>query len=504
MARSGWAALAVTVLLVAGLGSEAALDATLDADSKMAPLLDALTRFPAWSVSALGFESDMYGPIALKVLVLLALVFLLARGAGRSGRSSAAFLAGWGALMLSAAAAGVAYVVSADMLVLDGQLADSGGGAAAVVVDGLNSGVVFGLYTGWLVGLAVVVTARRAVVEHEADWDEVAEERSVRMPSLAPAAPMPAVGAGMPAAAAAAPVRRPAGAGASASAAAARGDSLGGMTLVPGMASVSPTGAPTPWANNPAQPPTRQPEPTTSGAWSAPPAAPATGSGEPFIPAGTWPAGSPQPEPDANSGSFLPPGAWPPTPRPETPATGAPVTNDWPNGGGTVPPAGYEQPEYSGLAPSTPEAPAPASGPGPGPGRLPSRGPSQAVTGQMPAASQPSAAGQAAGGFRVPGAGAVPGAAPPSGVRQVPPSSRQRPGSGASPAQGQVQPQAERPQGPQGPMLQGSGPTSEPVTPPRVLWPSKWPASSGAGATNGNAEVDPLDEGKADPDTRFW
>jgi hypothetical protein len=545
MARSGWAALAVTVPLVGGLGSKPALDAAADAERKVAPLLDALTRFPAWDVSAQGFESKMYGPVGLKMVVLAALVFLLARGAGKVGASSAAFLAGWGSLMLASAAAGVAYVVSADMVVLDGRLADEGGGAGAVVIEGLNSGVIFGLYTGWLVGLVVVATARRAVVDEGHDWDEAVDDRSMRMPSLPSAT--------------AAPSAIPAGAARqSASAAAARGDSLGGMTLVPGMSSVtpSPTGAATPWAAN-RQQPTRQPEPTASGAWAAPsaPVADSAGSGEPFVPAGSWPAKTPQPGTDTSSGSFITPGAWPPTPRPETPATGGPAASgEWPNGGGAVPPASYEQPEYSGLAPSTPEPTAPTSTLG----GLPVRGRAPAATGQMPATGQI----PTAGGGGATGAGQGPATGPLAGAGQrVPPSSRQAPGTGQRPSSGSFggaggplpssrqrpgQPapapgsgQLQRPgraQAPgqgqsqaQGPMLQssGSGPAAvEQGTAGQPLWPSKWPASAGGaytddpdvhtsakvrrpprgpGApTDGDVGVDPPEEGRADPETRFW
>jgi hypothetical protein len=78
-------------------------------------------------------------------------------------------------------------------------------------------------------------------------------------------------------------------------------------------------------------------------------------------------------------------------------------------------------------------------------------------------------------------------------------------------------------------MLQssGSGPASDQPEAGggQPLWPSKWPASAGGtytddpdvytqdkvrrppqgpGATNGDVGVDPPDEGRADPETRFW
>ena len=168
MARSGWVAVAITTLLVAGLGSQPAVDQAADANAQVRPLLSSLTTFPAWSTSAFGGGSDMVGPIASKVILLLVVVFIGTGISGQVGSATASFLAGWGTVMVGAALAGGVFLAAADAFALDGALADSAGGALPLVVGGFNDGVQFGLYTGWLVGLGVVVTAR--AVEPEPGW----------------------------------------------------------------------------------------------------------------------------------------------------------------------------------------------------------------------------------------------------------------------------------------------------------------------------------------------
>jgi hypothetical protein len=420
MARSGWAALVATVLLVAGLGSEPMFDAAADADRQVAPLLRSLSAFPTWSTGSLGLDSDIYAAIAAKILVLLVLVFVLGRAAGHVGTSFAAFLAGWGTLMIAAAVAGVAYVLVADMVVLDGQLADSQGGAGAVVVDGLNGGVVFGLYTGWLVGAVVVMTARPGGLEAVDGWPASPPSRTLPAP--------PAGGAPAP-------------------------DPMAGMELVPGMPSVSLPGRATAqgdcgddaWAQ-PAPEPVTRTSPAAPGAadpwgaqplsdpavraapaegpwapqlqstadaapaatravaepapWATPPEPGASSEGQPFVPPGTWrrtpgdtvgalptvetPA---VPSPAVPQGPIVPSGSWPPSaqvqasePGPESPAgSGQPFVpaGGWPPStrepqapnGGATPPSSHEQPEHSGLAPQQPTAPHPtAPAPKPEPG----------------------------------------------------------------------------------------------------------------------------------------
>jgi len=415
MARSGWAALVATVLLVAGLGSEPMFDAAADADRQVAPLLRSLSAFPTWSAGSLGLDSDIYAAIAAKILVLLVLVFVLGRAAGHVGASFAAFLAGWGTLMIAAAVAGVAYVLVADMVVLDGQLADSQGGAGAVVVDGLNGGVVFGLYTGWLVGVVVVMTARPGGLEAVDGWQASPPSRTLPAP--------PAGGAPAP-------------------------DPMGGMELVPGMPSVSlpgraaahggrgddawaqpapepvtrtgpaAAGGADPWGSQPLSDPAVRAAPAEGpwapqlqstadaapaatramgepGTWATPPEPGASSEGQPFVPPGSWrrtpgdtvgalptvetPA---VPSPGAPQGPIVPSGSWPPSaqaqaqapePGPEPPAGSGqpfvpagglprPAREPQATNGGATPPSSYEQPEYSGLASRQPAAPEPEPG----------------------------------------------------------------------------------------------------------------------------------------------
>lgn len=167
MARSGWVAVLITALLIAGLGSPPAFDRVADVEGQARPLLDSLTSFPAWSTDQFGGGSDLVGPIAAKVVLLLVVVFIGAGVTGRVGSATASFLATWGTVMVGAALAGGVFAAAADAFAFDGTLADGAGGAIPLVVDGFNGGVQFGLYTGWLVGLATALVARR--VEDEDD-----------------------------------------------------------------------------------------------------------------------------------------------------------------------------------------------------------------------------------------------------------------------------------------------------------------------------------------------
>jgi hypothetical protein len=522
MARSGWAALVVTVLLVAGLGSEAAFDAALDADRQVTPLLQALTTFPAWSASALGAGSDMYGPIAVKVLVLLLVVFVLGRAAGHVGTSFAAFLAGWGALMIAAALAGVAFAISADTLVLDGALADAKGGAGAVVAEGLNNGVVFGLYTGWLVGLVVVISARPGGLQETGGWRASPPSRTLPVPPVGGMA-----GAGAAGAAAA-------GAGAMGGGAVGGGaatESMADMNLVPGMPSVTlpagaapepepdPWGQPVPgpvasgadagpWAAPPEPDPWAQPQPPAApededpwgpqpladpavrsapapqlqpqadqaapGTWALPPdpdPEPST-EGQPFVPRGTWPrpVGAESPAAPTVEGPIVPSGTWPPSALPEPPAAAAagPIVAP-----GTWPPSAQPQQQQEPM-----------------------------TNGSVPPV-----------GYEQPEYSGQPGPL----VEPAPEPERSGP---------MLAPQPE-PAEPRSPV--GTGAPSEAGGPTRPLWPSAWPATGGAyaepdvhpadqvkrmaaddeagNAGNGTDDGADADAGDDDPDeanTRFW
>lgn len=161
MARSGWVAVLITALLVGGLGSPPAFDRATQVEGQARPLLDSLTSFPAWSTDQLGGGSDMIGPIVTKVVLLLVVVFIGAGITGRVGSATASFLATWGTVMVGAALAGGVFLAAADAFAFDGTLADGARGAIPLVVEGFNGGVQFGLYTGWLVGLATALVARR-------------------------------------------------------------------------------------------------------------------------------------------------------------------------------------------------------------------------------------------------------------------------------------------------------------------------------------------------------
>jgi hypothetical protein len=494
MARSGWAALVATVLLVAGLGSEPMFDAAADADRQVAPLLRSLSAFPTWSAGSLGLDSDIYAAIAAKILVLLVLVFVLGRAAGHVGASFAAFLAGWGTLMIAAAVAGVAYVLVADMVVLDGQLADSQGGAGAVVVDGLNGGVVFGLYTGWLVGAVVAMTARPGGLEAVDGWQASPPSRTLPVP--------PAGGVAGAAAAGGAPAPDP----------------MGGMELVPGMPSVSLPGRAAvqgdrgddAWAQPAPEPVTRTSPAAPGGAdpwgarqsvadaaapggadpWGAPPlsdpavrAAPADGSWAPQLQstADAAPAATPAmgeagpwatpPEPGASSEGqpFVPPGSWRRTPGDtvgalptvETPAVPSPVAPQ-----GPIVPSGSWPPSAQAQAQAQAQASEPAPEPPAGSGQ-----PFVPSGGWPPSAREPQA---------------------PNGGATRPPSYEQPEYSGLA---------SHPPTAPAPKPEPGGG--AEAGESARPLWPSAWPAKS----SDADPDPDPADPSTTPDDpanSRFW
>src|SRR5687768_15753713 len=128
MARSGWVAVLITALLIAGLGSPPAFDRAAEVEGQLRPLLAALTSFPAWSTDAHGGGSDLVGPLVAKVVVVLVVAFIGAGITGRVGSAVASFLASWGAVMIGAALAGGVFAAAADAFAFDGTLADAAGG----------------------------------------------------------------------------------------------------------------------------------------------------------------------------------------------------------------------------------------------------------------------------------------------------------------------------------------------------------------------------------------
>jgi hypothetical protein len=148
---------ATTVVLVGALGNPGAVDAAQDADERALGLV--LTRFVSWDVADL--PGDAVGGVVLRLGSTIALVALLSGLAGRSRSRAAAFIGGWGALAVAAAVAGgVAYVYQV-AVVLDGRTLSTS--YLDGLVQAVDVGASFGVWTGWLVGLAVALATRRAV-----------------------------------------------------------------------------------------------------------------------------------------------------------------------------------------------------------------------------------------------------------------------------------------------------------------------------------------------------
>lgn len=169
-ARRRWgppaAAVAITAWLVAVLGSERVIDSTAEADRSLRPLFRSLTGHAAWSGDQV--PADLEWALAAKVGTLLVGVAVLAWLAASAGSRMTAFLAGWTASVVSSAVAGLVFVVAGNAVRPEVSSDD-----LVTAVSEANQGAVFGLYTGWLVGLAiaavVVPTPRPEVMARPAD-----------------------------------------------------------------------------------------------------------------------------------------------------------------------------------------------------------------------------------------------------------------------------------------------------------------------------------------------
>lgn len=143
-----------TLAVAAALGNPGTVDAARDADHPT--LARTLAEFADWGVADL--RGDAVGAVALRLGVTLVAVALLCAMAGRSRSRAAAFIGGWGALVVAAAVAGSTTYAYQVAVVLDGRTLDPS------YVEGLaraaNNGAAFGLWTGWLVGLAVALVVR--------------------------------------------------------------------------------------------------------------------------------------------------------------------------------------------------------------------------------------------------------------------------------------------------------------------------------------------------------
>jgi len=154
--RSALAGAATTAVIVAGLGNPATVDAARDSDQQ--GIASTLTGFPNWDVA--DAPGEVAGLVALRLGVVIALAGLLCALVGRSRSRGAAFLGGWGAATVAAAVAGGAAFVYQVPVVFDGNA------GTPTYLDGLvqavNGGAAFGLWTGWLVGLVVALVTRPA------------------------------------------------------------------------------------------------------------------------------------------------------------------------------------------------------------------------------------------------------------------------------------------------------------------------------------------------------
>lgn len=156
-AASGLAGGATAAILVAGLGNPATLDAARELERETGShLLADVAGFVGWDLS--GIADERAWGVVIQLAALVVLTGLLAAVAGRARSRAAAFLGGWGAIVGAAALAGIARHVYLQAVVAPEAA------PAAPYLDGLaaraEAGAAFGLWTGWLVGLAVVATVR--------------------------------------------------------------------------------------------------------------------------------------------------------------------------------------------------------------------------------------------------------------------------------------------------------------------------------------------------------
>jgi len=188
--RTAAAGTTTAALLVGVLGSPALVDAGQDlAERHRSPLTaGTLIRFPSWDVFDRNTPTDVVWGVVLKLAVLLIVVGLLAGLAGRASRRSA-FLGGWASLIVAAGIAGAVHHVYSDAALGAGQnpfqvsYFDN-------LLSAANTGAGFGLWTGWLVGVAVAATARlpaRSALIPGVDTGPIA--RSPGVPPITPPAP---------------------------------------------------------------------------------------------------------------------------------------------------------------------------------------------------------------------------------------------------------------------------------------------------------------------------
>jgi hypothetical protein len=186
--RSALAGGVMTVALAAALGSPAAQDAA--AEDGASVLVRTVTGVPSWDVPA-DAGGDIVGGIVLRLAVLVGVTMALCAVAGRARRRGPALLAAWGGLGVAAALAATAAYVYSVTVVLPGGFGDLRQDA---IVAAANDGAAFGLWTGWLVGLAVAVVTRP---ERTDPFEELATEPAPRGRITDPPAPWWAPTAGV-------------------------------------------------------------------------------------------------------------------------------------------------------------------------------------------------------------------------------------------------------------------------------------------------------------------
>jgi hypothetical protein len=154
--RSALAGAATTAIVAAALGNPAAVDAARDADQQQ--LAATVVGFADWDLA--DAPGEVVGLVALRLGVLIVLAGLLCALVGRSRSRAAALLGAWGAVGVAAAVAGATSYVYQVPVVLDGNAPAPTYGDG--LVQAVNSGAAFGLWTGWFVGLVVALVTRPA------------------------------------------------------------------------------------------------------------------------------------------------------------------------------------------------------------------------------------------------------------------------------------------------------------------------------------------------------
>jgi hypothetical protein len=158
------------VAIVAALGNPAAQDAAAEEGASV--LLRSVAGVPSWDVPD-GAGADVVGGVVLRLAVLIVLAAALCALAGRARARGPGLLAGWGALVVAGAmAAMVAYVYAVTVTLPGGAFGDLDGDG---LVAAANDGAAFGLWAGWLVGLAVAIAIRPVGAE---EFDEPAAVRT--------------------------------------------------------------------------------------------------------------------------------------------------------------------------------------------------------------------------------------------------------------------------------------------------------------------------------------